>query len=207
QSAIERSAHVEAIAHLRQGLALLQTLPETPQRLQREVHMSIAVGVSLMATKGPAAPEVEQTYLRAQHLCAHLDDPHQLFPVLRGLWNYHNVRAEYQMAHALGEQLLTLAHQAQDTAMLLEASYALGTTLFVLGAVAAAHTHLAQSLALYDPQHHRSSVFLYGHDAGVVCHSLAARALGFLGYPDQGLVRSHEVLTLAQQIAHPYSLG
>jgi predicted ATPase len=33
QRAIERSAHVEAIAHLRQGLTLLQTLPETPQRL------------------------------------------------------------------------------------------------------------------------------------------------------------------------------
>src|SRR5262249_30456285 len=30
QKAIERSAHVEAIAHLRQGLALLETLPETP---------------------------------------------------------------------------------------------------------------------------------------------------------------------------------
>src|SRR5439155_26944241 len=29
QRASERSAHVEAIAHLRQGLALLQTLPET----------------------------------------------------------------------------------------------------------------------------------------------------------------------------------
>src|SRR5712692_9832241 len=34
QSAIQRSAHVEAIAHLRRGLALLPTLPETPQRLQ-----------------------------------------------------------------------------------------------------------------------------------------------------------------------------
>src|SRR6266851_3696764 len=34
QRAIERSAYVEAIAHLRQGLALLQTLPETPERSQ-----------------------------------------------------------------------------------------------------------------------------------------------------------------------------
>src|SRR5713101_9078511 len=32
QRASERSAHVEAIAHLRQGLELLATLPETPQR-------------------------------------------------------------------------------------------------------------------------------------------------------------------------------
>src|SRR5258705_7296609 len=29
QSAVQRSAHVEAISHLRQGLELLQTLPET----------------------------------------------------------------------------------------------------------------------------------------------------------------------------------
>ena len=49
-------------AHLRQGLALLQTLPETPERLQREVDMLIALGASLIATKGYAAPEVGQTY-------------------------------------------------------------------------------------------------------------------------------------------------
>jgi predicted ATPase len=67
QNAIERSAHVEAIAHLRQGLALLQTLPETPQRLQREVDMLIALGASLSVTKGQAVPEVEQTYSRARH--------------------------------------------------------------------------------------------------------------------------------------------
>jgi len=43
QRAIERSAHMEALAHLRQGLALLETLPETPQRLQREVDMLIVL--------------------------------------------------------------------------------------------------------------------------------------------------------------------
>ena len=55
-----------------------------------------------------------------------------------------HVRAELQTAHALGEQLLTLAQQAQDSAMLLAAHRALGATLFHLGAVAAAHTHFAQ---------------------------------------------------------------
>ena len=28
-----------------------------------------------------------------------------------------------------------------------------------------------------------------------------------MGYPDQGLARSHEAVTLAQQIAHPFSLS
>src|SRR5262249_44686396 len=81
QSAIERSAHVEAISHLRQGLALLQTLPETPDHVQREVDMHIALGASLIAIKGQAVPEVEQTYSRARQLCAHLEEPHQLFTV------------------------------------------------------------------------------------------------------------------------------
>jgi class 3 adenylate cyclase len=102
QKAIERSAHVEAINHLRTGLALLQTLPETPERVQQEVDMQIALGASLIATKGQASPEVGQTYTYARQLCQHLENPHQLFPILRGLWIYHLNRAEYQTAHALG---------------------------------------------------------------------------------------------------------
>src|SRR5262249_41368265 len=89
QRAVPRSAHVEAISHLTTGLALLKTLPETSQRLQREVDMHIALGASLLATKGYAAPEVGETYTYAQQLCQHLEDPHQRFPVLRGLWSYY----------------------------------------------------------------------------------------------------------------------
>ena len=207
QRAIERSAHVEAIAHLRQGLALLQTLPETPERIQREVDMHIALGASLLATKGSGAPEVEKSYARARQLCQYLGDPYRLFPVLRGLWHYYHVRAEYQTAHALGEQLLTLAQQSQDSAMLVAAHRALGATLFQLGAVAAAHTHYAQGMARYDPQQHRVYAFLYGEDAGVICRSYAAWTLWYLGYPDQGLVRSQEAVTLAQQSANPFSLA
>ncbi len=177
QKAIERSAHAEAIAHLRQGLALLQTLPETPQRLQREVDLLIAMGASLLAVKGYAAAEVRETYTSAQQLCQHLDDPHQLFPVVRGLWSYYHNRAVLQTAHALGEQLLALAQHVQDSAMLLAAHRALGTTLFFRGAVASAHPHFAQGIALYDPQQHRASAFRHGEDAGVLCHSYAAWTL------------------------------
>src|SRR5262245_9821510 len=77
---VQRSAHMEAIAHLRQGLALLQTLPETPERVQREVDVLLALGASLLATTGYGTPEVAQTYRRAHHLCHHLAEPQQLFP-------------------------------------------------------------------------------------------------------------------------------
>jgi hypothetical protein len=96
------------------------------------------------------------------------------------------VRAEYQTAHALGEELLTLAQQVHDTAMLLAAHRALGTTLMYLGVAGSAQTHFAQGRALYDPTQHHALALLHGEDAGVICHSYGAWTLWYLGYPDQG---------------------
>jgi predicted ATPase len=206
QRASEHSAHVEAMSHLTKGLELLETLPETHERSQQELWLHITLGAVLLATKGYGAPEVEQIYIRAQHLCEHLDDHHQLFLVLRGLWNYSYARAEYQTAHVLGERLLILAQQVQDSAMLVAAHRALGSTLFCLGVPASAYTHFTQGIALYDPQQHRASASLYGGDAGVLCHSYSAWTLWQLGYPDQALARNDEAATLAQQITHPLSL-
>src|SRR4029450_13570248 len=93
QRASERSAHLEAIIHLRQGLKLLEALPETPQRLQQDVDMLIALGTSLRSTQSFAMPEVQATYTRARQLCQHLHNPHQLFSALRGLHGYYNVGA------------------------------------------------------------------------------------------------------------------
>jgi adenylate cyclase len=126
---------------------------------------------------------------------------------VRGLWNYYQVHAELQTASALSVQLLTLAQQVQETAMLVAAHRALGSTLFFLGDPASAHTHFTQGLALYDAQQHRAFAFLSGEDAGVVCRIHGAWALWCLGYPDQALARSHEAVTLAQQMAHPFGLG
>src|SRR5262249_19217973 len=144
QRASERSAHVEAIAHLRQGLALLQTLPAAPERTQREVDLLITLGAALRATQSSEAPAGRHTYTRARQLCQHLEEPQRLIAVLRGLWNYYVVRPELQTAHALGEQLLTLAQQSQDAAMLVAAHRALGVTLFYRGETTFAYTHFVQ---------------------------------------------------------------
>jgi predicted ATPase len=168
--------------------------------------MLIALGASLRAVKGYAASEVGETYTYARQLCQSLDNPHQLFPVLRGLWDYYNVRGESLTARELGEQILTLAEQVQDAAMLVVVHRILGSKLFYAGAVADAHTHFAQGIALYDSQQHHVAGLLYGEDDRVACRSFAARTLWFLGYPDQGLAQSQQGVTLAQQRAHPLSL-
>ena len=56
------------------------TLPKTPERTQRELTLQILLGMPLTATKGYAAPEVEQVYARARELCRHGVKPHSSFP-------------------------------------------------------------------------------------------------------------------------------
>ncbi len=208
QKAVERSANAEAIAHLTKGLELLKGLPDTRERIQQELLLQATLGPALIAAKGYAAPEVERAYARALELCRQVGETPQLFPVLAGLRIFHLIRAEHQMARELGEQLFSLVQSLQDPALLLVVHVALGQTLFWLGELAPARSHLEQSIALYDPQQHRSFAFLYGgYDPGVACFCLAARTLWHLGYPDQALKRIHETITLAQELAHPFSLA
>src|SRR5262245_66014764 len=107
--AVCRHAHQEAIDSLQRALALLATLPDTPERLQQELHMHVALGGPLMATKGQAALEVEQTYSRAYALCQQVEDTAQLLPVLAGLRLFYVMRAAHQTAQGLGQRLLMLA--------------------------------------------------------------------------------------------------
>ena len=153
QQAVQRSANAEAVSHLTAALELLNTLPDTLERAQRELTLQITLGVPLVATKGYAAPEVERAYVRARELCQQVGETPHLFPVLFGLWLFYAVRAKLQTARELGEQLLTLAQSVQDPVLLLEAHYMLGITLLVLGEFAPARAHLEQGIALYSPSH------------------------------------------------------
>src|SRR5262249_29636187 len=147
----------------------------------------LSVGASsdatLMATKGYTALEVEHAYTRARALCQQLGETSQLSPVLQGLFMVSAVRADFQAAHRLAEQLLGLAQHGQEVPHLFEAHVALGFTLYFLGELVPARTHIEQALVLYDPQQYRSpTTWVQGpfYRAWVLWH---------LGYPDQAVER------------------
>jgi predicted ATPase len=157
--------------------------------------------------KGHTALEVEQAYTRAFELCQQVGESLQLFSTLAGLWRFYFARPRLLTARDLGEQCFALAQCLQDSVSLQESHQMLGSTLFFLGEFTLALTHLEQGIALYDPVQSHSRAFSRATDSGVVCLSRAARTLWALGYPDRALAKSHEALTLAQELAHTYSLG
>jgi len=207
QRASQRGANVEAVSHLTTGLDLLKTLPDTPTRTQQELTLQLALGALLTATKGIAAPEVEQIYVRARALCEQKGDKKQVFIALRGLALYYTMRLEHKTARELAEQLFGIAQEAQDPDLLIEAHRMQGGSRLWIGEFLEARAHLECGIALYDPQRHRAHAFRYGQDPGVACRLLATQALWILGYPDQALKHAQEALALVQGFSHVNTLG
>jgi hypothetical protein len=213
QQAADQSAYGEAIIHLTRGLELLQSLPEAPERTRRELDGHIALGWALIATQGQGAPDAEQAFTRARALCEQVGETPQLFAVLGGLRMRYEGRGELQQTRELAEQLLSLAQREQHPGWLMRAYNGLGTSLFSLGEFALARTYLDQAMALEASTLDRlAAIYLSdpirgGSRLGVSLRRHAAWALWYLGYPEQARQQSDEALTLAQELAHPYSLA
>jgi predicted ATPase/class 3 adenylate cyclase len=207
QQALQRSAHADAISSLNAAIVLIERLPDSPERVQRELRLQLALGPASIAAKGYAAPEVELAFTRARELCERLGDPPELFPALLGMYYVHFLRAELRTAHELAENLQRRAQGAHDPALLLLAQCALGQISYQMGELLLARKHLEMAISLYDRDRHRTLAFRYaGVDAGVRCLSYTASTLSSLGYPDQALKRGNEAVALAQALSHPHSL-
>ena len=207
ERAVRMSANEEAIAHFTRGLALLETLPDTPERARQELPLQLALGVSLQATKGYGVPEVGHAFARARQLCQQVGETPQLFPALGLLLIFYATRGEHQKACEIGGQLLHLAERAEDPLLVALAHWQLGVELLFLGELAEAQAHLEQVIAFYDPQQHHALAFTYGLDPGVMSLSAMSWTLWALGYPEQALQRSRKAMALAQELSHPLNLA
>ena len=203
RQAVQRSADAEAVTHLTMALALLAKLPDGPERARQELALQLTLGPALMAIKGFAATEVEETYARAMVLSRQLGEAVQLFPALLGLHTFYIVRAELPRSRELAQQLLALAEKAKDPALLVQAHRALGSSLLSCGELNSAREQLEHALVLYDSRNHQSHSFLYGLEPGVHGSALLAFDLWLLGYPDQARTRSLDAIALAQIPENP----
>lgn len=207
ERAVERSANLEGITHLTKGLNVLATLPDSRDRPERELTLRTALGPALMSTKGLGAPEVEQNYTQALALCRQLGERSELFAVLRGLWEFHELRGDLITALELAEELFRLALAVDDPAFRLIAHDVLGDTLYWRGEFTRSLEHLERGIELYRFDEHRALAHQHaGYDPGVACRSFSAYALWYLGYPDRAVRRNEEAIALAQELSQTFSM-
>jgi len=207
QNARRRGAYKEARMHFEHALALLERQPVGSERTEHEVVLRIGLGGVNLATLGWAAPEVEAAYARARALCQELGETPRLFPALWGLWLFYVGRGSLSTAHQISENLLALARESGDDALVLQAHHAAWATAFSQGNFEAALDHASAGIKLAETVRDPSMLETYGnHDTAVCARSFSALALAVIGRTREAARISREKIALAKELGHPFSL-
>jgi predicted ATPase/class 3 adenylate cyclase len=209
ERAAERSANLEAIAHLKRGIEILGRLPASRERDEEELILQAVLIAPFYAKEGPASAAAERAATRTVALGGRIgaDSPAQFQAVwarLR-LANFHIARGELRTAPAIAAETLRLAKGQRAPLLLSLAHYNVGVLHRCLGDLATARRHLEEGLALYDPERDRAKAPRFGFDVCVACHATLGRVLWQQGFSDGALLHAEEAIVKARAAAHPLS--
>ena len=167
--AAQLAAYDEAIAHLERGLALLESVAPSCERLRLELALWVAMVNPALLRQGWQAPTFTRALERLSDLTQHPElqgDPQRLAALtvlaLMTTWS-----AGPERGQRVGEQLLGRT-QDGDRQSLMLAHWVLGHSHLLRGQLVAARQHLGQALALHDPDGGRPLSPLLGADPRVI---------------------------------------
>ncbi|MBN2394099.1 MAG: hypothetical protein JXR84_25430, partial [Anaerolineae bacterium] len=206
ERAIQMSANVEAVVHLRKGLTLLNMLPPSPERDGRELEMQLAITIPLTYLTSWSAPEVIQACDRALELSQTLNNTQQLLQSMILQQFAYSTLAEHRAALAIAEQRYNIIQRLEDPMQTLFGHAGLAVTCMFVGQFTRSVQHLKQVMPLYDIDVYRPLAFTLGTDPAIGALSIGLYSLWYLGYPDQALQQSQEGVALAQALDHPFCL-
>jgi class 3 adenylate cyclase/DNA-binding transcriptional ArsR family regulator len=143
------SAHAEATAHAERGLTLLGTDP-APELAEPRAALLLERGRALAATRGTAAPELEELYTRAFDLARGGGLPGLAFRALGGLASYQLTAARPEAAVRAAEALAGIGAALDDPYYAAEAERYLGIARYHTSDYPGARRHLESSLAWFE---------------------------------------------------------
>jgi class 3 adenylate cyclase len=213
QRSLDRSALVEATAHLTRALTQIAALPGAAALRREQIKLQVELSNALMHTKGYAAHETKASFdqarlfiERAEALGEPPEDPLLLFSVLYGFWVANLAACNGDALCELAAQFLTLAEKQGTTVPLMMGHRLMGTSLLTTGDIAEGRVHYDQAIAFYDPAKHRPLATRFGQDVRVAILSFRSVALWLLGYPEAAHADTVDALKDGREIGHPVTL-
>lgn len=203
--AAERSAHVEAIQHLRSGLALLKKISDPALSRQLELYLQVALMGSTIAAEGATSLRVSECCQRGLELCRQGEPSPLALPFAFGQFTFTYCRGQVQEAAALARLFLSMAEKAKSESGRVIGHRLLGTVLHGQGNAAAAKEQLELSLQLYLPERDAATTFQFGQSTEVHTKSALSAVLFLLGEVDRALEVGVDALLSADMIRHPHS--
>ena len=203
QQAMARSATMEAEENYRQGLAMLNTLPESSERDTRELELCSALVRVLQQTKGYSAPQTVETGVRVRVLAEKVGNLSQLVRQETRTWGAVLTAGNYAGATTIADHILDLAQrQCHDTAHLAFAHYTQVQTRFYSGDLIGAEDQFARLSELIQ-------TFGLRQATGIAPITMGVTGLGawILGRADSARERIARAVAFARDTKYPYDLA
>jgi class 3 adenylate cyclase/tetratricopeptide (TPR) repeat protein len=202
----QRSASLESATHFARAIELLGH-EDAAARSERELMLRLELYGQLVAVHGNAAPEVMENYELARELLPNVRDRRLAFRARHHMRTFYMVRGQLPQARVLGDELLRLAREIDDPALLVQAHRAHGLCLFALGELDAGRRHLERSIELYRPEVHAVQRFEYASDPLVLARCNLGWAYAFLGRSGDAIEHVTGAVRRAEELEHRHSLA
>jgi class 3 adenylate cyclase/predicted ATPase len=202
----ERSAFVEASAHLQCALDLTASLPESPDRDRLELQLQHSLGRALAASKGFGNADARRAFMRALDLSDRFEPSTQALSVLNGLIGIHVSRGDFEQSRRFAEELLVRARHQNDQTARLMGHRALGMSLFVIGELPAARIGLQNAVDLYDEAVYGPMATAFTLDLKVTALAYTSLAAALQFDIADSIKSSREAVAHADRLQHPHSL-
>jgi len=200
-----RSAYVEAVEHIRNGLGLLGRVPDPDARRRFELDLQASLMSSLLAAQSATVSELAACCERGLQLCEESGAEPMVFPFAFGQFTFVNCRGRTGEAISLARQFVARAEQGGFEAERVIGYRMLGHALVSKGDLTAAKAALGQSLVLYVPERDAATTHLYGQNTEVHTKSLLSVTYLCLGDVDAALDVGLDALRAGDAIRHPHS--
>jgi tetratricopeptide (TPR) repeat protein len=150
KAAQARNAFTETVESYHQALALLNSLPESPERDSRELELRQSVVLVSFTTRGFAAPETTNAIERAAALAEKTGNLLQLVAAMitKGFSAFFS--GDLSAAGALADQALTLALSEGSSTNLANVYFLQLVTCYYRGDFASAEKHFTAGLVFFD---------------------------------------------------------
>jgi len=206
--ALSRSANVEAVKHLGQGIELTQSQVLSPQRVRKELDFYLALGPAMAATEGFARPEPWRVFSHARDLLGNDGTLTEQMTVLWGTYLAHSMRAEHIAALDVARQCLALGAHHEHPGLSALRNRFTGQTLNFMGAFVDARLHLEQALALCAANQETIAAYRrYGTDDQITALAFLASTLLLLGYPGQSAAVEEQAVSGAREIGLAFTIS
>ena len=208
RASIYRAANRTAVRCFEAALALIPEVPDSIDRQWRELELSLALGVALVAAEGIGSARARDIYARAEALAVWLGAKRDKFVAQWGLHHNSETRDSFPQAVELTYRMAETARETGEPTLLLQSDHASWATRLAQGRLDDVLSLTGRTASLYEACSDRGNASQFaGHDPYACAISHAAVAHWIKGDAKSALAHAQKALDHANEVNHPTSIA